>query len=193
MWSAHASWRAGRLRCVRLFTFPPVIDSVTVPFPPDAAGTIADAYGSAVRGYFHRALGRRDLAEDLTQEVFVRVVRSADRYDARGRDRAWVFTIAHHVLLDHFRQRAAQLEEPGDVIERLVPATQELRASIEQALLRLPEDDRNVFLLAELAGLSYAEIAVTCNTTHAAVRSRVYRARLALRAALTPPPRVPDP
>src|SRR5688572_2725329 len=71
---------------VRLFASPPVIDSVTVPFPPDAAGTIADAYGSAVRGYFHRALGRRDLAEDLTQEVFVRVVRSADRYDARGRD-----------------------------------------------------------------------------------------------------------
>ncbi len=77
--AAQHHWDTLKLRCVRLFPFPPVIDSVTVPFPPDAAGTIADAYGSAVRGYFHRALGRRDLAEDLTQEVFVRVVRSADR------------------------------------------------------------------------------------------------------------------
>jgi RNA polymerase sigma-70 factor (ECF subfamily) len=158
----------------------------------------------ALRGYFRRAVGRHDLAEDLTQEVFLRVVRATDQYQARGRERAWLFTIAHRVLIDHFRRRKASpvalaTAAPGprhhaeltDVEPAGVPATQELRVVLEDALLRLPDEDREIFLLAELAGLSYAEIADACASTHAAVRSRVYRARLALRAALAPSPSQP--
>lgn len=175
---------------------------MTAPLPPrPAADGLADAHAAALRGYFRRAVGRPDLAEDLTQEVFLRVVRGADHYEARGRERAWIFTIAHRVLVDHFRRqkvsssplptRASRTQpgiDPIDDDRSSVPATQELRVVLEQALLRLPEDDREIFLLAELGGLSYAEIGETCGLTHAAVRSRVYRARLALRAALTAAP-----
>jgi len=185
---------------LRRFPLPRVIANVTAPLPPrPAAGALADAHAGAVRGYFQRAVGRHDLAEDLTQEVFLRVVRATDRYEARGRERAWLFTIAHRVLIDHFRRRKAspfstftaapgtrQRAEQTDDVPACAPATQELRVVLEDALLRLPDEDREIFLLAELAGLSYAEIADACATTHAAVRSRVYRARIALRDALAP-------
>jgi hypothetical protein len=63
------------------------------------AAALADAHAPAVRAYFRRALGRPDVADDLTQEVFVRVLRFAGGYEARGRDRAWLFTIARRVLV----------------------------------------------------------------------------------------------
>ena len=65
-------------------------------------------------------------------------------------------------------------------------ATQEVRVLLQRALHALETLDRDAFLLAEVAGLSYAEVAAVLDTSHAAVRSRVYRARLALRAALAP-------
>jgi RNA polymerase sigma-70 factor, ECF subfamily len=153
------------------------------------AAALADAHAPAVRAYFRRALGRTDIAEDLTQEVFVRVLRFADRYEDRGRGRAWLFTIANRVLVDHLR-RGEPARAPADdcAAEALpaVPAMQELRVLLQRALDGLDAIDRDAFLLAEAAGLSYAEIAMVLDLSHAAVRSRVSRARLALRSALAP-------
>jgi RNA polymerase sigma-70 factor (ECF subfamily) len=153
------------------------------------AAALADAHAPAVRAYFRRALGRPDVADDLTQEVFVRVLRFAGGYEARGRDRAWLFAIAHRVLVDHVRRAdpvgpaaPAPVDEPAPA----VPATQEVRVVLQRALDGLEALDRDAFLLAEVAGLSYAEIAAVLELSHAAVRSRVFRARLALRAALAP-------
>jgi RNA polymerase sigma-70 factor (ECF subfamily) len=136
-------------------------------------------------------VGRADLAEDLTQEVFLRVVRVADGFEARGRDRAWLFTIARHVLIDHARQagaRPATVDVSTQALDTLpaatVAAAQETRVLLQRALDALDALDRDAFLLAEVAGLSYAEIAAVLDLSHAAVRSRVFRARLALRATL---------
>jgi RNA polymerase sigma-70 factor (ECF subfamily) len=165
------------------------------------AAVLANAHGPAVRAYFRRVLGRTDVAEDLAQEVFVRVLRFADRYQDRGSDRAWLFTIANHVLVDHLR-RGASSRAPAAAAEGggagtgagpVVPATQELRAMLQHALGGLDAVDRDVFLLAEVAGLSYAEIAGVLHLAHAAVRSRVFRARLALRMALAPAWKGPQP
>ena len=151
------------------------------------AAALADAHGPAVRAYFRRAVGRPELAEDLAQEVFLRVVRFADGFEGRGRDRAWLFTIAHRVLIDHVRSGRSQAAAPSEPpVEASAPPTQEVRVLLQRALQALDRLDRDAFLLAEVAGLSYAEIAVVLDTTHAAVRSRVFRARVALRAALAP-------
>jgi RNA polymerase sigma-70 factor (ECF subfamily) len=153
------------------------------------AAALADAHAPAVRAYFRRALGQSDLAEDLTQEVFVRVLRFADGYESRGRDRAWLFTIAHRVLVDHVRRGdpVAPAIAPGpDTASPAVPAMQEVRIVLQRALGDLEALDRDAFLLAEVAGLSYAEIGAVLALSHAAVRSRVFRARLALRTALAP-------
>jgi RNA polymerase sigma-70 factor (ECF subfamily) len=159
------------------------------------AAALADAHGPAVRAYFRRAVGRADLADDLAQEVFLRVVRTSD-FDARGRDRAWLFTIARHVLVDHVRRagtRPITTAMAEDALETLpgsaVSAPQEIRLLLQRALETLDVQDREAFLLAEVAGLSYAEIGVVLELSHAAVRSRVFRARLALRIALAARPK----
>jgi len=169
-----------------------VVEDVTAPMAASTlAAALADAHGPAVRAYFRRALGRTEVAEDLTQEVFVRVLRFADRYQDRGRDRAWLFTIANRVLVDHLRRGepapAPAVSDDGAVAAvAAVPAMQELRLLLQRALGGLDAIDRDAFLLAEAAGLSYAEVAVVLDLSHAAVRSRVFRARLALRTALAP-------
>ena len=151
------------------------------------AATLAETHGPAVRAYFRRATGRPELADDLAQEVFLRVLRFADGFEARGRDRAWLFAIAHRVLVDHVRGGSRTQASAGEAtVDLAEPPTQKVRVLLQRALQALDTVDRHAFLLAEVAGLSYAEIAVVLDTSHAAVRSRVYRARLALRTALTP-------
>ena len=66
------------------------------------------------------------------------------------------------------------------------PATQELSAALREALAALPELDRDIFLLREVAGLSYEEIAGTSELTPAAIRSRLHRTRQQLRSTLAP-------
>jgi RNA polymerase sigma-70 factor, ECF subfamily len=139
--------------------------------------------------YLCRIVGQADTAQDLTQEVFLRVSRAqVPDADSAGR-RAWVFKIARNLALNHVRdgQRKGTPVELGDAVE---PATQELAVAIRQALAALPELDRDVFLLRETAGLSYGEIALACELTVEAVRARLHRARMELRTSLDGPIRV---
>lgn len=155
------------------------------------ARRVFEQHGSAVHRYFRRLTGDAAAAEDLTQEVFLRVVRGGNRYEPRERERAWVFRIARNVLLDRHRResRAPSLDV---LAEPLTAAPQTTRASVREALAQLPGDEREAFLLREIGGLGYGEIAAATDSTVAAVRSRIYRARRALRDKLIPPaPDVP--
>jgi RNA polymerase sigma-70 factor, ECF subfamily len=145
-----------------------------------------DQHGPAVRRYLRRLTWEPSTVDDLTQEVFLRVVRSAGQYEPRERECAWVFRIARNVLLDHRRREARNLEDTRPADTRLA-ATQATATDLRQALARLPGDDRDAFLLGEIGGLTYAEIASMTETTVPSVRSRIYRARLALREMLPPP------
>lgn len=149
--------------------------------------SLFERHASAVRRYMRRLTGDSSVADDLTQEVFLRVVRSSHTYEPRDRDPAWVFRIARNVLRDRAR-RARRAIEDGDVAEGASPPRQILGLDLRQALSRLPPDDREALLLSEGVGLKYAEIAARTGTTVAGVRSRIYRARHSLRAQLIPPP-----
>lgn len=72
-----------------------------------------DRHGRAVQHYFRAVTGSGELAEDLAQDVFVRVVRSVGEYEPRERERAWLFRIARNILLDHHRRPAARLLSGG--------------------------------------------------------------------------------
>lgn len=137
--------------------------------------------------YFWRMTSRREIAEDLTQDVFVRAVRGLAGYEPRNRDRAWLFQIARRLLLDH-RRTARRRGTAAELTDRdaAAPPVQQLSLAIDEALDRLSEVDREVFVLREVAGLGYEEIATVCGLTPAAVRSRICRARAALRTALQP-------
>ena len=142
-------------------------------------------HGPGVRRYLSRIVGQQ-AAADLTQEVFLRVTRSPipDSGDA-GR-RAWVFKIARNLALTFVRDGRARAGV--DVrAEQASPATQELALVIRQALDALQPLDRDVFLLRESAGLGYDDIATACDLTTEAVRGRLKRARIELRAALDGP------
>jgi RNA polymerase sigma-70 factor (ECF subfamily) len=153
---------------------------------PPLVARLFEQHGPAVHQYFRRSTADPAAAEDLSQEVFLRISRHAVRYEPRERERAWVFRIARNVLIDH--KRAVVRVPTASRLEPVAAPTQGLQTDLQQALASLAGDDREAFLLAEIGGLTYAEIASATESTVPAVRSRIYRARLALRERLLPPP-----
>jgi RNA polymerase sigma-70 factor (ECF subfamily) len=135
--------------------------------------------------YFCRAVGQAETAQDLTQDVFVRVSRTSLPGDGTADLRPWLFRIARNLALDHHRRRVRHAEDLVEAPEQARAASQDTNLALHEALATLADLDRDVFLLREAAGLSYDEIARACDLTADAVRSRIHRARLRLRAALT--------
>jgi RNA polymerase sigma-70 factor (ECF subfamily) len=155
----------------------------------DAAG-LYDAHRDAIFRYLCRTIGHAEPARDLTQEVFLRVARSPLPETDAGGLRAWLFTIARNLALNHLRDGRHRPPAPMSPPVATEPAVQELAVAVREALDALPDLDRDVFLLREMAGLHYDEIAKACDLTIEAVRARLKRARQALRASLDGPVRV---
>jgi len=141
-------------------------------------------YREAVYRFLCRLLGDSAAAEDLTQEVFLRALGAS--YAAGDRERAWVFQVARNLARDHARRMVHRgpvtepTDEPSPFTDRAVAI------AVHAAIRRLPDQDREIFLMREAAGLTYDEIALACDVTADAVRNRLHRARLALRQALAP-------
>jgi len=148
------------------------------------ADVLFSAHRDGVFRYLCRFVGHGPAGE-LTQEVFLRVARGPVPEADEARCRAWIFSIARDLALNHIRddRRRGTLVAPGDTSS---PPTQETAAALRQALERLAPLDREVFLMRETAGLSYDEIAAACDLTSDAVRSRLHRARRQLRELLDP-------
>jgi RNA polymerase sigma-70 factor (ECF subfamily) len=137
--------------------------------------------------YFCRAVGRTETARDLTQDVFVRVTRSAIPATSDGELRAWLFHIARNLALDYHRQRVRRPEPLALVDQGTRAPSQDVDFAVNEALAALTDLDRDVFLMREVAGLGYEEIGRACELTPDAVRSRIHRVRLQLRAQLAAP------
>ena len=150
----------------------------------DSEGLFA-AHHHKVFKYFCRAVGQGDTARDLTQEVFLRVSRS--QAVTNGDGSAWLFRIARNLVMDHHRSRARHPEPSTLTHEVTRPAHQDVSTAVNEALAALPALDRDVFLMREVAGLGYEEIAEACELTPDAVRSRIHRTRVQLRDQLAAP------
>ena len=152
------------------------------------ADVLFAVHRQGVYRYLCRIVAQAEMAHDLTQEVFLRVSRArVPATDDAGR-RAWVFKIARNLALNHLRDAGRRMPAV-ELTDAARPATQELAAAINEALAALLPLDRDVFLMRETAGLSYAEIAAACEITVEAVRARLHRARMELRASLDGPMR----
>lgn len=137
--------------------------------------------------YLCRAVGHAETARDLTQDVFLRASRASIPVASDGQLTAWLFRIARNLALDHQRAHARHPKPSPLVDDGSRPACQEVALAVKQALACLPDIDRDVFLMREVAGLGYAEIASACDLTEDAVRSRIHRTRLQLREQLAAP------
>ncbi len=152
--------------------------------PPSPADIFARHHRDVYR-YLVRMTGRRDDADDLVQEVFLHVVRALANGGPVGHERGWVFSIARNLLADRYRERERQVQVVHEATEPARDGTQALAFGLAQSLGRLGHADREVFLLKEVGGLSYQEIADVCECSVEAVRARLHRARTALRSMLS--------
>jgi len=171
----------------------------------DAFRALLSRYQRPVYNFVLRSLGERQVAEDLTQEVFLRVIQGASGFQSQAKFSTWLFTIARNLCIDHGRRmkhrKHASLDasanndaegalrlvdrlphaQPGT--DRTASATR-IRERIGRALEHLPPEQREVFLLRQVDGVPFAEIAVICGIPENTVKSRMRYALERLQAAL---------
>jgi RNA polymerase sigma-70 factor (ECF subfamily) len=152
----------------------------------------------ALYRYLQRMCRQREVANDLFQEVWSRVIASRERYEVRAQFTTFLFQIAHNCAIDYFRraerQRVNQTDDVDEMQDRLAgadverpdrrAAELELRAAFKKALQRLPEEQRQVFVLREETGLSLEEIGKVTGVTMETAKSRLRYALAKLRSAL---------
>jgi RNA polymerase sigma-70 factor (ECF subfamily) len=172
----------------------PVLGQGPVDWTPPSWEEVVRTHSARVYRLAYRLTGDRHDAEDLTQEVFVRVFRSLSTY-APGTFEGWLHRITTNLFLDQAR-RKSRIRFEGlaeDAAERLpgrepTPAQAyfdtHLDGDIEAALAALPPEFRAAVVLCDIEGLSYEEIAATLGVKLGTVRSRIHRGRGQLRAAL---------
>ena len=150
--------------------------------------------------YFYRNTGDAALADDLSQDLWFAVVDSAAGYEVRSKFTTWLFTMAHHRLVDHWRRQRPSVSLSADSDESLrladslfaasgfEPGQQLNRQLMAQALLaalaQLPTEQRECFLLQVEADMTVAEIAQATAVAEETAKSRLRYARAKLRAAL---------
>lgn len=171
----------------------------------EAAGQLVDRHQVAVRSFLLRITHRHDLADDLAQETFVRLLQHAGRYDEAYPMRTWLFTIARRLYLN----RAALADEKasrmgghapehsglnsprradGDDPAQLVAKHDErsrLRSVLQHAINQLTDAQRWAVALFHQQGLSLTQTAKVMSMPEGTVKSHLHRARLALRNSLT--------
>jgi RNA polymerase sigma-70 factor (ECF subfamily) len=164
----------------------------------------ADLVAAHQRTVFNLAfhlLGDRDEALDLSQEVFLRVFRTLSRFRGQSALRTWIYRIvvnqarnrqlwwrrprrADNESQDDHLKRCGDLEATGEVLPDRLVASQETATRIWAAMERLPFDQRTALVLREVDGLRYEEIAFSLDVAVGTVKSRLTRARQALREEL---------
>lgn len=155
---------------------------------------VVEQHSDRVYRLAYRLTGNRPDAEDLTQEVFVRVFRSLDTYTP-GTFEGWLHRITTNLFLDQARRKQkirfdALSDERADWLRSTTPSPdaaltdQQFDDDIERALATLPPDFRAAVVLCDVEGLTYEEIAEILDAKLGTVRSRIHRGRAMLRAAL---------
>jgi RNA polymerase sigma-70 factor (ECF subfamily) len=166
---------------------------------------LVERYQTRLLNFVYRTIGDREKAEDLVQEVFIRVYRHLHRFDRSKKFSTWIYTIASNLAKNELRNRSRnplvlfqtirknwqdddrplQFEDatsrPDDLYRK-----RHLRALVEESVAKLPEHHRQVFVLRELEGKSYEEIAEITACNLGTVKSRLNRARTSFAAIIEP-------
>lgn len=139
-------------------------------------------YQGPLYGFFHRRLDIPERAEDLAQETFLVVIRGASRYEPRALVRTYLYGIALKLLANE--RRKPRDVSSDETTEPDTPPVQEKSLCIKEALGRLDPSEREILMLREYEQLSYSEISELLRLPVNTVRSRLFRARMALKERL---------
>jgi len=160
---------------------------------------IVQNYSRRIYNLAYRFTSRSDTAEDLTQEVFVRVYRSLDQYDPKQGDlQNWLMRLARNLIIDDYRKRQRtphdnQADDLADHSYHLCSRSntvqqemerRELGQQVQAGIDRLSPDLRTCVILRDIEGFAYEEIATTLNISVGTVKSRLARGRQELRRKL---------
>jgi len=145
-----------------------------------------ERYREPMYGFFRRRLNEAARAEDLAQQTFLAVLRGVSRYEPRALFRTYLYGIALNLLAAERRKKAREGTRAEDPAEQPVITDREASLWVRRAIEKLDADAREVLLLREYEQLSYAEIAALLRVPVNTVRSRLFRARMALKELLVP-------
>lgn len=170
-----------------------------------AFAELVDRYQGRLLNFVYRTIGDRDRAEDLVQEAFIRVYRHIGRFDRSKKFSTWVYTIASNLAKNELRNRsrnplvlfqtiASRFEDEERPLQFEDPESRpddqfrkrHLQEVVEETVNRLPVHHREVFVLRELEGKSYEEIAEITGANLGTVKSRLNRARTAFAELVEP-------
>lgn len=148
-------------------------------------------YRQPLLGFFRRRLANKERAEDLAQETFLAVIRATARYEPRSLVRTYLYGIALNLLANerrrHARQPSEQIDEHHDLpAQSSADGAPETVLWVRQAVETLEARDREVLMLREYEQLSYTDIAQLLRMPLNTVRTRLFRARMALKDVLQP-------
>jgi RNA polymerase sigma-70 factor (ECF subfamily) len=148
-----------------------------------------DRYNQSVYRFVYRMTRREDVAEDLTQDTFLMLVRSPERWNAaRGSMKTFLLAIARNLVLKRFRDYRAeeQLEFEAEAAGLDPRASLEVGAAVAGALADLPALQQEAVILFEYEGVTLEELAHIVAADVGTVKSRLHRARTRLRRSLAP-------
>jgi len=161
----------------------------------DAFSLLVDAYKAPVFNLTYRMTGNREDADELAQETFVRAYANLDKFQSDQMFFTWLFTISLNVIKNHLRRQAVwgklvtsgksapDMQDPGSNPENDLLEKEEQR-QLQQALLGLPYDQREVLTLRLYEDLSFTDIADICRLPESTVKMRLYRALEKLRTLI---------
>jgi RNA polymerase sigma-70 factor (ECF subfamily) len=154
----------------------------------EAFELVFERYRDPVWRFFRRRVEPGALAEELTQDTFVAILESAPRYRPSAKFRSFAFAIAYNILLAARRKESRRATEPliPDALAA-VEGDPEIVLIVRAALAELEGEDREILMLREYEQFSYEEIATLRQVPVSTIRSRLFRARIALRDILDRP------
>ncbi len=160
---------------------------------------LVELHQRAVIGTVAKMLGNPSEAEDIAQQVFIRVWKSASRYEAQAKFTTWLFTITRNLVFNEVRRRqrkpTVSVDEREESTHRTVEDTQasapddemlhaELEEAVDRAIQSLPEKQRMAVILRRYEEMPYEDIAKVLSMSVPAVKSLLFRARTQLKETL---------
>jgi len=166
---------------------------------PAAFGWLTRRYQNSVFNALYRMTGNEELAYDLVQETFLKAYRAIATFSRTSRFYTWIYRIAVNSLRSHWRKQGKlqsirldgadpenfsppdRSDDPAELAE-----ANEMEKLVQQSILSLPTDQRTVLVLRDIEGLEYEQIAELLELSLGTVKSRIHRARMALKDKLKP-------